>query len=125
MFLISWRVASIILKGWNIDNNTHLRMVRTTSIIIFSFLEFIGGGCLSTFPKANDIQLSTKLDISCDDHQILKCFNKHTKELETIKITKKDLDHVMKKRSPGCLLWCLNKKILHPAQCHSYCQFSG
>ena len=28
--------------------------------------------------------------------------------------------HIAKK-SPGCLLWCLRKKLLHPAQCHSYC----
>ena len=25
------------------------------------------------------------------------------------------------KKSPGCLLWCLRKKVLHPAQCHSLC----
>ena len=35
------------------------------------------------------------------------------------------ISHTVNKRSPGCLLWCLNKKILHPAQCHSYCTFSG
>ena len=27
----------------------------------------------------------------------------------------------MVKKSPGCLLWCLRKKLFHPAQCHSYC----
>ena len=35
------------------------------------------------------------------------------------------IGHKVNKRSPGCLLWCLNKRILHPAQCHSYCTFSG
>ena len=33
--------------------------------------------------------------------------------------------HNLSKRSPGCLLWCLKIGILHPAQCHSYCRFSG
>ena len=33
--------------------------------------------------------------------------------------------HNVNKRSPGCLLWCLKKRILHPAQCHFYCRFSG
>ena len=35
------------------------------------------------------------------------------------------ISHNVSKRSPGCLLWCLKKRILHPAQCHSYCRFSG
>ena len=29
--------------------------------------------------------------------------------------------HNVDKRSPRCLLWCLRKRVLHPAQCHSYC----
>ena len=33
--------------------------------------------------------------------------------------------HNLSKRSPGCLLWCQKRGILHPAQCHSYCTFSG
>ena len=35
------------------------------------------------------------------------------------------ISHTVHKRSPGCLMWCLKKRILHPAQCHSYCTFSG
>ena len=41
------------------------------------------------------------------------------KEANDLQITA----HRINKRSPGCLLWCLNKRILHPAQCHSYCRF--
>ena len=31
--------------------------------------------------------------------------------------------HNLSKRSPGCILWCLKRGILHPAQCHSFCRF--
>ena len=35
--------------------------------------------------------------------------------------TRKGGVHNVDKRSPRCLLWCLRKRVLHPAQCHSYC----
>ena len=31
--------------------------------------------------------------------------------------------HQVRKRGPRCLLSCLKQKVLHPAQCHSYCRF--
>ena len=44
---------------------------------------------------------------------------------DVIKNREKIISHNVNKRSPGCLMWCLRKRILHPAQCHSYCRFSG
>ena len=43
------------------------------------------------------------------------------------KVVKQDqiTSHTVHKRSPGCLMWCLKKRILHPTQCHSYCTSSG
>ena len=31
--------------------------------------------------------------------------------------------HLIRKRSPRCVLSCLRQKRLHPAQCHSFCRF--
>ena len=33
--------------------------------------------------------------------------------------------HSLTKRSPRCIRSCLDQKLLHPAQCHSYCRFMG
>ena len=40
-------------------------------------------------------------------------------------VSTKRMMHRVTKRSPGCLRFCLKQKILHPAQCHSYCRFAG
>ena len=42
---------------------------------------------------------------------------------EDPKYTKNKVGRRLEKRSPGCLYGCLRKRILHPAQCHSYCTF--
>ena len=33
--------------------------------------------------------------------------------------------HSLSKRSPRCIRTCLEQRLLHPAQCHSYCRFQG
>ena len=86
--------------------------------------------------------LGDELDDSQDRESTSRDLNKYNKSKETklIHSTMSLLEHLLKrklrvrmmprkktisenveKRSPACLLWCLRKRVLHPAQCHSYC----
>ena len=96
-------------------------MVSLTLIIMLGVLEGrhvgnqSGDNKIKYFSQENRLP-ERKVDLIESTETLLESILK-----EEMKLNNQRLQQNEEKRSPRCLLWCLRRKILHPAQCHAYC----